>query len=90
MRLNQRGKQVFAIMKDKQLRATLTIAATLSGIWLAGVAALTLVPVSTGFRGSGNPVNFRHQASGATYAYQDATGRFTVYIRGTQRISEAR
>lgn len=77
-------------MKDKQLRATLTIAATLSGIWLAGVAALTLVPVSTGFRGSGNPVNFRHQASGATYAYQDATGRFTVYIRGTQRISEAR
>ena len=90
MRLNQRGKQVFGIKLDKQLRATLTIAATMSGLWLLGVTALTLVPAGPGFRGSDNPVTFRHRASGVTHAYQDATGRFTVYVRGTQRISEPR
>ncbi len=77
---------MFRIKPDKQLRATLTIFATMTGLWLLGVVALTLVPVNTGFRGSDSPVTFRHQATGATYAYQDATGQFTVYIRGSQRI----
>ena len=78
---------MFRNKPDKQLRATLAIAVSMSSLWLLGVVALTLVPVNTGFRGSDNLVNFRHQATGATYAYQDATGQYTVYLRGTQRIS---
>ncbi len=78
---------MFRIKPDKQLRATLTIFATMTGLWLLGVVALTLVPVSNGFRGSDSLVKFRHQATGATYAYQDATGQYTIYLRGTQRIS---
>ncbi len=79
---------MFRIKPDKQLRATLTIFATMTGLWLLGVVALTLVPVSNGFRGSDSLVKFRHQATGATYAYQDATGQYTVYIRGTRRIGQ--
>ena len=78
---------MFRIEKDNQLRVTLTIAATMNGLWLLGVTVLTLVPVSKGFRSSDSLVNFLHQATGATYAYQDATGQYTVYLRGTQRIS---
>ncbi len=78
---------MFRTKPDKQLRATLTIFATMTGLWLLGVVALTLVPVSNGFRGSDSPVNFRHQATGATYAYQDATGQYTVFLRGLQRIA---
>ncbi len=72
---------------DKQLRATLAIVISMSVIWLLGIVALTLVPSDVGSRDAEGPVNFRYQATGATYAYQDATGQFTVYIRGSQRIS---
>ncbi len=82
-----KGQQVFRIKPDKQLRATLTIFATMTGLWLLGVVALTLVPVNTGFRGSDSPVTFRYQATGATYAYRDATGQYTVYLRGLQRLA---
>ena len=78
---------MFRNKPDKQLRATLAIAVSMSSLWLLGVVALTLVPVNTGFRSSDSPVTFRYQATGATYAYRDATGQYTVYLRGSQRIS---
>lgn len=78
---------MFVKQPDKQLRVTLAIISSMSGLWLLGVAVLTLVSSDAGTRDAARDVNFRHQATGATYAYQDATGQFTVYIRGTQRIS---
>ena len=71
---------------DKQLRASLSIATTMSGLWLLGLAALTLAPADAGTGYAENTVNFRHQASGITDAYQDVTGRFTIYIRGSNRL----
>ena len=78
---------MFVKKPDKQLRATLAIVSSMSGLWLLGVAALALVPSDAGTRHAEEFVNFRYQATGATYAYRDATGQFTVYVRGTQRIS---
>ena len=78
---------MFRNKPDQQLRATLAIAGSMSGLWLLGVVALTLVPVNTGFQGSDSRVTFRYQATGATYAYQDATGQYTVYLRGLQRVA---
>lgn len=78
---------MFVRKADKQLRSTLAIACSMFGLWFLGVIALTLVPSDAGSRNSKDHVTFRHQAAGATYAYQDVSGRFTVYLRGTQRIS---
>ena len=78
---------MFKKKPDKQLRATLAIVSTMSGLWLLGLAAMMLVPTDAGSPYAENDVNFRHQASGITYAYHDITGQFTVYIRGSQRLS---
>ena len=78
---------MFGKKSNKQLRSTLAIAISMSGLWLFGVVALTLIPANAGSRDAEQAVTFRHQATGVTYAYQDVTGRFTVYIRGTQRLS---
>lgn len=78
--------KMFVKKPDQRLRSTLAIAGSMSCLWFLGVIALTLVPSDAGSRDAGEPVTFRHQATGATYAYHDATGQFTVYIRGTQRI----
>lgn len=72
---------------DEQLRSTLAIASSMCGLWFLGVIALTLVPSDAGSRDAKEHVTFRHQAAGATYAYQDVSGQFTVYLRGTQRIT---
>ena len=74
---------MFGKMKDKQSHTTLAIVGSMSGLWLLGVVALSLVPADN----SAANLHFRHQASGATYAYQDVTGQFTVYVRGTQRMA---
>lgn len=71
----------------KERRSTLAIVGSMSGLWLLGVIALTLVPTETGARYNADSVSFRHKASGVTNAYQDVTGQFTVYIRGSQRLS---
>ena len=78
---------MFGKSNDKQYNTTLSIVSAMSGLWLLGVFALSLVPTNDGSRESTDNLNFRHQAVGATYAYQDATGQFTVYVRGTQRIA---
>ena len=78
---------MFSKKPDKQLRATLAIAGSMSGLWLLGVIALSLFPVKAGSGHTDEAVSFRYQASGVTYAYQDVTGKFTVYIRGSQRFS---
>ena len=78
---------MFGKTKDKQFHTTLAIASSMSGLWLLGVVALSLVPADDGSRKAADNLNFRHQASGATYAYQDVTGQFTVYVRGTQRMA---
>ncbi len=72
---------------NKQLRATLAIASSMSSLWFLGVIALMLAPVDAGSQHAKDPVKFRYQATGVTHAYQDVTGRYTVYIRGWQRIS---
>ena len=71
---------------DSERRSTLAIAGSMSGLWLLGVIALTLLPAAVGSRESDHSLSFRHQASGVTNAYQDVTGQFTVYIRGSQRL----
>ena len=78
---------MFRKRPDKQLRATLAIAGSMSVLWLLGVIALSLVPAQARSGHTEEAVSFRHQASGVTYAYQDVTGQFTVYIRGSQRLS---
>ena len=82
-----KGENMFRNKPDKQLRATLAIAGSMSSLWLLGVVALTLVPVNTGFRVSDSPMTVRYQATGATHAYQDATGQYTVYLRGSRRTT---
>ena len=77
-------------MPDKQLRATLAIASSMCGLWFLGVFALMLAPADSGSQYAKEPMNFRYQATGVTHAYQDVTGRYTVYIRGRQRISAPR
>ena len=74
-----KGKQMFDNGLDKQLRSTLAIISSMSGLWLLGVIALTLVPTVAGSRHSDDSVNFRYQATGVTYAHQDVTGQFTAY-----------
>ena len=78
---------MFRFQLDSQFRNTAAIAGSMCGLWLLGVAALTLVPTDAGSQTAEGVVNFRHQASGAIYAYHDAAGQFTVYIRGTKRLS---
>ena len=34
---------------------------------------------------AGHGADYRQQPSGITYVYQDASGKFTVYVRGTMR-----
>ena len=70
----------------KPLRASLSIAATMSGLWVLGRAAMTLVPADAGMGYAEKTVVFRHQASGMTDAYQDVTGQYTIYIRGSKRL----
>ena len=77
---------MFNIKPDKQLHASLSIATTMSGLWLLGLAALTLVPADAGTGYAGMTMMFRHQASGMTEAYQDVTSQFTIYIRGSKRL----
>lgn len=78
---------MFSFKLDSQFRNTVAIASSMCGLWLLGVAALTFIPADAGSQTVEGVVNFRHQPSGAIYAYHDATGQFTVYIRGTKRLS---
>ncbi len=78
---------MFSFKPDKQLRATLTIAGSMGGLWLLGITALALVPTDEGSKGEDRSISFRYQATGVTYAYQDPTGQYTVYVRGTQRMA---
>ena len=78
---------MFNIKPDKQLRATLAIAGSMCGLWLLGVTALALVPTDEGSQVEERSISFRYQATGVVYAYQDPTGQYTVYVRGSQRIA---
>ena len=48
---------------DKQLRATLAIASSMSGLWLLGLVALALAPSGGGFPYAEGLVNFGYQAT---------------------------
>lgn len=78
---------MFKFKPDKQLRATLAIVSSMGGLWLLGVTALALIPTDEGSQGEDRSISYRYQAAGVTYAYQDPTGQYTVYVRGTQRIA---
>jgi hypothetical protein len=57
------------------------------GLWGAGLGAMILGSAYA-TQGAGDAVDradYRQQPSGITYAYQDATGKYTVYVRGTRR-----
>ena len=62
------------------LRKTVTIAASLIGVWVLGVLALTLAPIerenAAAENGQVYPVNARVWSID-----QDRSGRFTVYVR---------
>ena len=73
---------------DEQLRSTLAIFSSMSGLWLLGVIALGLAPSAAGSRDFAGSEPFHYKATGVTYAQQDVSGQFTIYIRGTQRVQE--
>ncbi len=69
----------------QSLGSPVIVATFMTGLWLLGVFVLMLVSTYSGTGDAVNAAGYRHQATGTTYAYQDATGKFTVYIRGSRR-----
>ena len=54
---------MFRKKPDEQLRATLAIASSMSGLWLLGVVALALAPSGGAFPYAEGLVNFGNQAT---------------------------
>ena len=71
--------------RSQSTGSAFVVAAFVSALWLVGLSALALVPAATGSSDDDVRAVYRHQATGTTYAYQDATGEFTVYVRGSWR-----
>ena len=72
---------MFRKMPDKQLRATLAIAGSMSSLWLLGVVVLALAPAGAGFPYAEGLVNFGHQAT--SFAGLFETGNFQWMLTWT-------
>ena len=68
----------------RTLRPTILVASVMTGVWLGGVLALTLVPAPLQ---EGAPVTVAYmEQSNATFAYQDPSGKFTVHVRASRTV----
>ncbi|MFP6744889.1 MAG: hypothetical protein VCB77_06850 [Alphaproteobacteria bacterium] len=57
-------------------------------LWGAGIDAMMLGSAYASHSNNNTVVaDYRQQPTGITYAYQDATGQYTVYVRGTKRTA---
>ena len=70
---------MFRKKPDKQLRATLAITSSMSGLWLLGIVALALAPSGGGFPYAEGLVNVGHQATslGGLFGTVDFQWMFT-------------
>ena len=66
--------------------SALVVAAFMTGFWLLGIGGLM---IGSGLSTDDGGTAYRNHSTGTTYAYQDATGKFTVYLRGSRRTSYA-
>ena len=66
---------------------SLIVPAFLFGVWGFGIGAMMLgsAYASQSNGDTGHGADYRQQPSSITYVYQDASGKFTVYVRGTKR-----
>lgn len=70
----------------RTLRPTILVASVMTGVWLGGVLALTLVPAPPQ---EGAPVTAAYvDQSNASFAYQDRSGKFTVQVRRSRPVYE--
>ncbi len=70
----------------RTLRPTILVASVMTGVWLGGVLALTLVSAPLQ---EGAPVTVAYmEQSNATFAYQDPSGKFTVHVRTSRPVYE--
>ena len=70
----------------RTLRPTVLVASVMTGAWLVGVLALTLMPAPPQ---EGAPVTAAYlDQSNASFAYQDPSGKFTVHVRTSRPVYE--
>ena len=70
----------------RTLRPTILVASLMTGVWLGGVLALTLVPAPPQ---EGAPVTAAYlDQSNTSFAYQDPSGKFTVHMRTSRPVYE--
>ena len=70
----------------RTLRPTILVASVMTGVWLGGVLALTLLPAPPQ---EGAPVTAAYlDRSNASFAYQDPSGKFTVHVRTSRPVYE--
>ncbi len=68
----------------RTLRPTILVASVMTGVWLGGVLALTLLPAPPQERA---PVTAAYlDQSNASFAYQDPSGKFTVHVRTSRPV----
>lgn len=72
--------------QDRLSNSTLVVALFMTGFWLLGIGGLML---GSGLSTDDGGNAYRNHSTGTTYAYQDSTGKFTVYLRGSRRTSYA-
>ena len=82
---------MFGETRIRSMFGALIVPAFLFGISGLGIGAMMLgsayASQNTGEGADGS--SFRQQPTGITYAYQDASGQYTVYLRGTKRTAYA-
>ena len=72
--------------RNRQSNSALVVTAFMTGLWLLGVSGLML---DSGLSTNDGSTVYRNYSTGNTYAYPDATGKFTVYLRGSRRTPYA-
>ena len=72
--------------RNRQSNSTLVVTVFMTGFWLLGVGGLML---DSGLSTDDGGTVYRNYSTGTTYAYQDPTGKFTVYLRGSLRTPYA-
>ena len=82
---------MFGETNNRSLIGALIVPAFLFGIWGFGIGAMMLgsAYASQGTGQDADGAGYRQQPTGITYVYQDASGQYTVYLRGTKRTAYA-
>ncbi|MFP6742054.1 MAG: hypothetical protein VCD33_10600 [Alphaproteobacteria bacterium] len=82
---------MFGETKIRSMIGTTIVPAFLFGIWGFGIGAMMLgsAYASQCTAQDADGSDYRQQPTCITYAYQDASGEYTVYLRGTKRTAYA-